>query len=158
MPSAFFQGALRLFELLALVQIAQFFEFLEQPRSHLALARFRILQQDPREFFMLPQQLFDVVLEFKLRVHQCPIMSRADEGEKSDQQFEFFAAKCDAQRSLRPAGPRRLKKKHGGRREQIFVVRRFGRGPIDRVCDGFQPGKRRVQYVPRSGPGVAASE
>lgn len=45
--------------------------------------------------------------------------------------------------SFRATGPRRLDKKHRGCSQQVFVVRGFGQGPIDRLCDGFQSRKRR---------------
>ena len=86
------------------------------------MARFGILQEHSRQFCMLAQQLFYVVFKRELRVHQRPIVRRADKGEKCDQQLEFFAAKGDAQRVLGADGPRRLKKKHRGGSQQVIVV------------------------------------
>ncbi len=69
LPSNFLKCTFCLLELLSLVKIAQRLKFLEQSRSHLAMARFRILQQHSGEFFMLAQKLFHVIFKGKFRVH-----------------------------------------------------------------------------------------
>ena len=138
------QRALGLFELAALVQSAQVFQFGKQPGAHVAPRRLRVLKQQPREFLVRAEQLTDIVFVGEVRVEHGPVMGCPDEGEQAHQMFEALAAERMAERLPRAIGSRRLDEDERGGAEQLVFERGFRRGPLRAGRTGFEMTEDRV--------------
>ena len=88
LPILLLQRPLGLFQLLALVQLAQAGQLLEQALAHLASISFGVLQQQAGELLVSAHQVPHVVFGFDLRMQHRPVVRGADEGQAAAEELE----------------------------------------------------------------------
>jgi hypothetical protein len=97
-------------------------------------------------------KLPDVVLDFKSRMHDRPVVRRSDEGKKRQKILEAPAAQRFSQQRLGALGLQRLDKNHSRSREYPIFQVACGSGPVDRFLDCRQACINRLELsLPRRG-------
>ena len=104
---------------------------------------------------MSTQKLSDVVLDFKPRMHDRPVVSNSDKCKKRQKVFEAFAAQCMSQQRPGTLGLQRLDKDHGRSREYPIFEIAFRSGPVGWFVDCRQTF---INWFERSSPRRGCSQ
>ena len=113
-------------ERIAFIALApQLDQLVEQLSTYAVSAGIGLVQKKLRKFLLVVQQRIDIVFESEFRVSYGPIMSGANEGEKSGDQFESKGANRSSQSLYRAFGRSGLKEYHGRGGKNVFLLTRF---------------------------------